>query len=173
MKKIEEFNFEKPKLFACYIGGKIEGCNIEMHDTVFVVAKNTAEFIANVKQKVTAFTSFHIDSWVVLQNVDGYEITLKKEKQTSDNKLYFVNLGSYLAGKFGENHFMHFCVAKSRSDAIEIAKKMIASNEELVHGDNIYNLDDCIKLDKIGDLFIHLIISEPENLVINNGYFNI
>ena len=172
MKKIEEFNFETPKLFACYIGGKIDGCNIEMHDTVFVVAKNTAEFIENVKQKVVAFESFHIDSWVILQNVDGYEISLENIKQTNENKLFFVNLGSYNKN-FGENHFMQFCVAKSRAEAIEIAKKMVQPDEELVHGDNIYNLDDCIKLDKIGDLFIHLMISEPQNLVINNGYFKI
>ncbi len=172
MKKIEEFNFETPKLFACYIGGKIANCNIEMHDTVFVVAKNTTEFIENVKQKVVAFESFHIDSWVVLQNVDGYEISLENTKQPNENKLFFVNLGSYNKN-FGENHFMHFCIAKSRAEAIEIAKKMVQPNEELVHGDNIYNLDDCIKLDKIGDLFIHLMISEPQNLVINNGYFKI
>ena len=173
MKKIEEFNFETPKLFACYIGGKIANCNIEMHDTVFVVAKNTTEFIENIKQKVVAFESFHIDSWVVLQNVDGYEISLENAKKTSENKLFFVNLGSYLAGKFGENHFMQFCVAKSRAEAIEIAKKMVQPDEELVHGDNIYNLDDCIKLDKIDDLFVHLIISKQQNLVINNGYFKI
>ena len=172
MQKIDEFLYSEPKLFACYIGGKIANCNIEMHDVVFVVAKNTAEFIENVKQKVVAFESFHIDSWVILQNVDGYEISLENIKQTNENKLFFVNLGSYNKN-FGENHFMQFCVAKSRAEAIEIAKKMVQPDEELVHGDNIYNLDDCIKLDKIGDLFIHLMISEPQNLVINNGYFKI
>ena len=96
-----------------------------MHDTVFVVAKNTQELIENIKQKVIAFESFHIDSWVVLQNVDGHEISLTDTKQTTENKLFFVNLGSYLAGKFGENHFMQFCVAKTRSEAIEVAKKMV------------------------------------------------
>ena len=172
MQKIDQFSYNEPKLFACFIGGKIANCNIEMHDVVFVVAKNTAEFIENVKQKVVAFESFHIDSWVILQNVDGYEISLENIKQTNENKLFFVNLGSYNKN-FGENHFMQFCVAKSRAEAIEIAKKMVQPDEELVHGDNIYNLDDCIKLDKIGDLFIHLMISEPQNLVINNGYFKI
>ena len=173
MQKIDEFSYNEPKLFACFIGGKIAGCSIEMHDTVFVVAKNTPVIIENVKQKVIAFESFHIDSWVVLQNVDGYEISLTDTKQTTENKLFFVNLGSYLAGKFGENHFMQFCVAKTRTHAIEITKKNIAPNEELVHGDNIYSLDDCIKLDKIDHLFINLIVAEPQNLVINNGYFKI
>ena len=173
MQKIDEFSYNEPKLFACYIGGKIANCNIEMHDTVFVVAKNTQEFIENVRQKVTAFASFHIDSWVVLQNVDGYEIILANTKQTTENKLFFVNLGSYLAGKFGENHFMHFCVAKNRPEAIEIAKKMVSPNEELVHGDNIYNLDDCIKLDKIDDLYVNLEKNEVKQFIINNGYFKI
>ncbi len=51
---------------------------------------------------------------------------------------------------------MSLCVAKSRNKAIEITKIKTPKNEKLVQGDNIYNMDDCIKVEKMDNFYVAL-----------------
>ncbi len=174
MNPLEGLNFEQPKLFVFYLGGKINGYNIEMHDVAFIVGKNSGDIVIQIKQKWPEFSGLHIDSYMMLENVDGYDLSLSTNKIESTEKLYFVNLGSYTNSKFGENHWMGFYVAKSRAEAIERAKTTVLQNEELVHGDNVYNLDDCIRLDKLDDIYINLHFSgKTVDLVATNGYMKL
>ena len=56
-----------------------------------------------------------------LDVVDGFEISLKKEKSDNkDKKLFFINLGAYKAGDFMEHHANTFLVGKL---ATEIKKR--------------------------------------------------
>lgn len=109
---------------------------------------------------------------MVLENIDGFDIKIIDNKPNNNGLgIYFVNLGSYTNDKFGENHFMSFCIAKSRSDAIETAKNMAPKSEEMLHGDNIYDIDDCIKLDSINNYYIEIRQSANSSILIsNNGY---
>jgi hypothetical protein len=173
MHNIKSFNFCEPKLFAFYLGGKIKGCNIEIHDVVFIIGKSNEDVLQKVKNKwIGTEKSLHLDSWIVLENVDGFDIKITGNKpNNNDLGLYFVNLGSYKKDKFGENHFMNFCIAKSRSDAIEITKNIVPRSQEMLHSDNIYDIDDCIRLDLIDNYYIEIWQSANKSkLISNNGY---
>jgi hypothetical protein len=170
---MKSFSFNKPKLFAFYLGGKVQGCNIEMHDVVFIVGKSNEDVLPQVKQKwIGTEKSLHVDSFVVLENIDSHDIKVTNQKTDNNGLgLYFVNLGSYTKDKFGENHFMNFCVAKSRSEAIEITRKTIPQSEDMMHGDNIDHIDDCIRLDSIDNYHVELKQSiNKSNLISTNGY---
>jgi len=40
-----------------------------------------------------------------------------------------------------------------------------------VHTDDLYDVDDCIKIDKVSEYYVHLIKTNiPERLEFNNGY---
>jgi hypothetical protein len=39
------------KLFSVYLGGRVEGCNIELHDVVFVVSESIQQSLSRIKEK--------------------------------------------------------------------------------------------------------------------------
>src|SRR5579862_751029 len=59
------------KLFAVYLGGRADHCNIELHDVVFVVGATIEETYPLLAKKWFGnLKGFHIDSYVELQNID-------------------------------------------------------------------------------------------------------
>lgn len=61
----------------------------------------------------------HIDAWMKVQQVNGYNVVLSNKSEThnqNDLKLYFVNLGGYKTGEFEEYHKKLFVVANGVSD---------------------------------------------------------
>src|SRR5580704_930310 len=93
------------KLFAVYLGGRAPRCNTELHDVVFVVGDSIEASYENLMKKWFGDPArLHIDSWIELQIVDGYRITLGTLPRPSLNRLYFINLGAYLPGQFTELH---------------------------------------------------------------------
>ena len=158
MSYIELTDCKEQKLFVFYLGGKVKGCNIEMHDVVFVVGHSNKDILQKVKNKWCGTKeSLHIDSWFILENIDGFDIKIvDKIPSDSEYSLYFVNLGSYKEGQFGENHFMGFYIAKSKSQAIKIAKSDVLKDQIIIHSDNIYDIDDCLNIDNIDNKYIAL-----------------
>jgi hypothetical protein len=83
----------RKKLFAVYLGGRADRCNIELHDVVFVVGSSIEEAYPLLAKKWFGnLQGFHIDSYVELQNIDGYKIEITKDfpKEESSKKLYFI-----------------------------------------------------------------------------------
>ncbi len=39
------------KLFACYLGGRVQGCHIEMHDVQFSVGETIEECYEDLRKK--------------------------------------------------------------------------------------------------------------------------
>lgn len=155
---LEKFSFDSPKLLIFYLGGNISGSHIEMHDVVFIVAKTDEEASKKIKDKWCGTEkSLHVDSWFVAEEIDGYNITvLQQQPLTKNIHLYFVNLGYYKTGVFGECHFMTLMPAESKIDAIEKTKKKCSHELEMLHSDNVYDLDDCICIDEVDRYFISL-----------------
>lgn len=94
-------------LYAVLLGGRAKGCNIELHDVVFVVGNSLEELYPQLVNKwfggVTK--SLHIDSSVALKYVDGYEVVISSNNDAiADDKKYIllisedINLG--FSGKF-------------------------------------------------------------------------
>src|ERR1700761_1035641 len=106
------------KLFAIYIGGEIKGANIELHDMRFVVAPSIADTYPELKRQWWGIPkSLHIDCWVELSSVDGYDGELRPQPFNGPEKLFYINLGGYETGEFLEKHKNVFIVASSMSEA--------------------------------------------------------
>lgn len=177
MAYLEQFSFESPKVLIFCLGGHTEHSKLEVHDVVFVVAKDDKE--ATEKMKKNWFgtqESLHVDSWWVVENINGYEVQITKAKSTSKNPyLYFVNLGFYIPSQFGEHHFMTLVTARSKSEAMKSAMSQCPSDLYMLHLDDVHNLDGCINIDKIDEYFITLEHTGSDRGLPQpvNGYFNL
>jgi hypothetical protein len=161
------------KLFAVYLGGRAPKCNTELHDIVFV----TGEAIDQTYQQLIdrwfgTPKGLHIDSWIELDIVDGYKISLSENAVENKMKLYFVNLGAYKENEFSEIHANKFLVAESVQEAKLRAKtELLIGWPERVHTDDIYEIESCVELNSIGAFHIGLTkTSDRGNLKPNNGY---
>jgi hypothetical protein len=169
-------NAPSPKLFAVYLGGNAKGSNIELHDVQFVVGntiEDTYDTLLDLWYGIP--DGLHLDSYMPLEVVDGHRVTLSQEKQNTDNetgkRLYFINLGAYQPGVFGEAHANKFMVASDAPTVKARAKAELMQNwGSPVHKDDLFELDDCVEIAAPG-WHIHLEpTDESETLDPVNGY---
>jgi len=137
------------KLFAIYIGGELEGANIELHDMRFVVAPSIVDTYEELRRQ-----------WwgVPKSQVDGYEVELRPEPFSGPKKLYYLNLGGYDAGEFLEKHKNVFMVARSATEVKRRAKTEAKSWNE-PHRDQMYEAEQAFSLDGYARerrLYLHL-----------------
>jgi len=145
------------KLFAVYLGGKADRCNIELHDVVFVAGSSIEATYPLLKKKWFGDPNrVHIDAYIALEIVDGYSISLTKEKCPGNQKLYFLNFGAYKPGVFAEFHENGFYVAETAADAIRKAKKELCKGLTAIHKDDLVEIDvdDIIELEEVDQFFI-------------------
>ncbi|NHN86256.1 DUF1543 domain-containing protein [Acetobacter musti] len=144
-------------LFIFYLGGSAPGANIEVHDVQFAVAgKPEDAHPALVKRWFGTRDSLHIDAWGIVDWADGFAVTVAKEKPVSKEKLYFINMGGYDKGALKEEHDFTFLVAATASEAKAKARTLLLPGLSHRHRDNFMEVDDCIPLEQIGGLYIHL-----------------
>ena len=158
------------KLFAVYLGGRADGCNTELHDVVFTCGNKIQDTYMDLIDKWFGNVDrLHIDSWVEIVHVDGYNISLSKNK---NNKLFFINLGGYDKNKFEELHESEFLVGEKKLSIKKRAKETLMKGLDQVHTDDLYDVDDCIEINKVSDYFINLKKddSKIKPLEYNNGY---
>ena len=147
------------KLFAIYIGGELEGTNIELHDMRFIAAPSITETYEELKRQWWGIPkSLHVDCWVELNQVDGYTVELLPEPFKGPQKLFYINLGGYQAGEFLERHKNVFIVANTVSDAKRRAIKeakpwSVPHRDEMYEAEQAFALDDSARQQR---LYIHL-----------------
>lgn len=135
------------KLFAVYIGGEMQGANIELHDMRFVAAPSLEATYAELRRQWWGIPgSLHIDGWCELTRADGYEVTLKQQPSEDENRLFYVNLGGYDPSHFTELHKNTFVVAPSASKAKVRALKTVR-DWDAFHMDDMYEAEQAIRLD--------------------------
>ena len=137
------------KLFAIYIGGRMPGATVELHDLRLVLAPSLKDTYAQLRREWWGIPeSLHLDCWSELTRADGYAVTLKPEPYNSPQKLYFVNLGGYDAAEFTELHKNIFIVAES-----DIKAKARALNTvrhwQTPHRDALYSVEDILCLNTL------------------------
>lgn len=162
---------DEPKLFAVYLGGRADRCNIELHDVVFVVGSCIEETYPLLAKKWFGnLNHFHIDSYIHLKNIDGYEIELSKTpfQDKTSKKLYFINLGAYKPYEFSEYHQSAFYVAEDAPDAIRRAKSELCQGLHTIHKDDVvlldhvsqgspdFDVDDILEIGTVDEYFISL-----------------
>ncbi|MCX7282141.1 MAG: DUF1543 domain-containing protein, partial [Alphaproteobacteria bacterium] len=105
------------KLFAVYLGGRAPKANTELHDVVFAVGIRIEDTYPQLLEKWFGNpVGLHLDSWLELDVVDGYRVTLSSAPSSQSEKLFFVNLGAY-DNNFTELHANGFYVATSPEGA--------------------------------------------------------
>lgn len=145
-------------LFVVCVGGMVEGCQVEMHDVRFVVGASIEECYEDLRSEwVGVPESLHLDAWLKLQYVDGYEVSFSDVPQEREEKLFFVNVGAYDANYFGELHEIGFFVCKSESEAKEKALANLCQGKFQVHRDDLRDVDDCLEVSRIGEQYVHLL----------------
>lgn len=151
-----------PKLFACYLWGRIDGCHIEMHDVQFCVWEKIEECYDDLRKKWVGWKSeCHIDAFLELKYVEWFEILLSNKKLSTETiKLFFVNAGGYIPEKFGELHEIGFYTGSSPEEVTKRALEKLCSLQKKPHKDDIYDVDDCISIEEVDWWHIGLIPTE-------------
>ena len=145
------------KLFMVYLGGTAPGANIEVHDIRFVVGETMKDTYAQLRQQwFGEAKGLHLDSYLEVHNIDGYQIKLVPQPVQQTQKLYFVNFGGYYPSHMAEQHEFMLCVASSAAEAKKRAKATLLTKAQSPHKDDLLALDDLIQLDQLQGYYIQL-----------------
>lgn len=124
-----------PSLFMIKIGARPKGRLIEQHDMYFGVGEEIGDFVEAINQHwLEVKNTWHLDAYRKVTVVDGHQIAWQPTENNSEPlknneplktelKLFFINLGGYLAGEFEEYHHKLLIVAPSQAEAIKQAKQ--------------------------------------------------
>ncbi|MFT9298881.1 MAG: DUF1543 domain-containing protein [Gluconobacter sp.] len=144
-------------LYVFYLGGAAPGANIEVHDVQFAIANQPEDAYPSLAERWFGVrNSLHVDAYGVIAWADGHAVTLSPEKPVGGKTLYFINMGGYAAGELKEEHAFTFLVAASPEEAKATAKKTLLPGYDHRHRDNFMEVDDCLPLEQIDGLYIHL-----------------
>lgn len=146
-----------PKLFAVYLGGVVAGCHIEQHDVRFAAGEKIEDTFDTLRSEwIGDFKKLHMDAYMELKYVDGYEVSLSSTPAIGGPNLYFVNCGGYDPNRFTELHEIGFFVGEAVDDVKRRALKAMLDGSASKHRDDLFDVDDCIRLGTVGDLHVHL-----------------
>jgi hypothetical protein len=115
------------KLFLVLLGCTPPNRHVEQHDIFLGVATTLEELFPEFK----AFWPegrVHVDAWREISKVENYRIVaktkdLEKSTDNADGKLFLMNLGGYLEGKFEEQHYIVLTVKPNKGAATREAKE--------------------------------------------------
>lgn len=125
------------KLFMVFVGGHIADSTIEVHDVMFIVSDTFENTFKEVKRRWYGNPdSLHIDSYKVLENIDGYKLVIGAR---NDMKLYMVNYGGINPDEMSEIHVNTFFVTDG--DPKEVAKKQMSQYKFMDHIDTITDIE--------------------------------
>ncbi|WP_269792767.1 DUF1543 domain-containing protein [Stenotrophomonas sp. Iso1] len=147
------------RLFVVMLGGRHARANTEVHDVVFAVAPSIEQTYAQLRQQwFGEAAGLHLDSWMTVDGVEQWQVRMSDAVPADGSPtLYFVNLGGYVPGAFGEDHRYLLVVA---DDAVEAKRKALQQAQaEWVkpHRDALLEVDSCLPLGPIGGLHVQLI----------------
>ncbi|MDN3378397.1 MULTISPECIES: DUF1543 domain-containing protein [unclassified Pseudoalteromonas] len=144
------------QLFMVYLGGRIQGCHIEMHDVRFVVGESIEQCYTKLKsQWVGDKNSVHMDSFMAIKHIDGYQVEVVEQPVAQQEKLFFVNLGAYRADSLAEQHDFALYVADNAEQAKQRAKEHLLAGLSHLHKDDLHDVDDCFAIDLL-DSQLHI-----------------
>lgn len=163
-------------LYVVMLGGRHPKAKIEVHDVVFVFGEHLPQLYPQLRQEwFGAAEGLHIDSWMAVDGVDNYKISLSNEAPAAkEPRLFFINLGGYQAGHFGEEHSYLLVVAEDKVSAKQKGKTILATQLatqwEKPHTDNLWDVDDCIAIDQLDGRYIKLSIEPHQGITQQNDY---
>ncbi|MGH8192601.1 MAG: DUF1543 domain-containing protein [Rhodanobacteraceae bacterium] len=161
------------RLIACVLGGTAPGAQTELHDVAFAVGESLEAVHAQLLASWFGDPhGLHVDAWCVLESVEGYRVRLARPAPENGLHLYFINIGGYHHGEFGERHAWGFFGAPNKSEAKLRAKQTLLQGSEQTHKDDLYDIDDCLRIQRVSGWHVHL-TPDPKATGprVINGYF--
>ncbi|MGB0514943.1 MAG: DUF1543 domain-containing protein [Wenzhouxiangellaceae bacterium] len=164
-----------PRLFAVCLGGRAPRCNVELHDVAFAVGTSLEDIhTALLASWFGTPDDLHVDAWAVLDRVPGHRVALSRQRSENALKLYFVNIGGYAEGEFGERHAWTFYAGANRGDVKLRARRELLRGKQSVHRDDLHAIDDMIVVDPGPGWHLHITPdAEAGAAEVTNGYFPI
>jgi hypothetical protein len=130
------------------LGCTPKGRYTEQHDIFFGIGSSLKELVPQMKAFwPEARGKIHIDAWREVTAVNHFSITIEpKITLTTNEKLYFINLGGYKENEFEEYHYKTLTVAESLGLASKVAKattfyKHFSFEGATSHIDDKYGID--------------------------------
>jgi hypothetical protein len=163
------------KLFMVVVGGDCKTSNVELHDVRFCVAGRIEDCYGELhRQWWGEPESLHLDGYAELTQADGFDIRLEAGAAAlSDPRLYFVNLGGYVSGFFGEAHENLLIVAANAKAAVAKAMARVQGWQQ-PHKDNVFQFDKALdvsaQLERLGLKLVLREARETRPLDISLGY---
>ena len=161
------------RLIACVLGGTAPRAKTELHDVAFAVG-DSLEGVHD--QLLDGWfgdpRGLHVDAWCFLDSVAGYRVQLSRTPPANGLHLYFINIGGYRPGVFAENHAWGFFGARNKAEAKRRAKQTLLQDHVEIHKDDLYAIDDCLKVARVGAWHVHLTPDAgASDSPVTNGYF--
>ena len=147
------------QLYQVMLGGHAPRATVELHDVVFAVGTDLKSLYGQLRAAWFGdLNGAHIDAWQVIAGVDGWRVRLDHAAPQADApKLFFVNLGGYISGRFGEEHRYELVVAQDMAQAKAAALAKVRGNGwNMPHRDALMEVDACLHIGAIGALHVHL-----------------
>lgn len=139
------------KLFAICVGGEHPRSNIEIHDIRFVVAETLEASFPMLRRTWWGRpATLHIDGYVLLDQADGWQVDLLRGSpdEAGRRRLWFVNVGGYTPGLFGEQHNYLFLAGEDRAGVWSRARAL-SPEWSGRHKDNLASIDSLIDIDSL------------------------
>jgi hypothetical protein len=155
------------KLFMFYVGGNCGNSNVELHDVRFSIGNVPEDCYDDLRRQWWGDPkSLHLDSWGIVEQADGYDVTLTDATLTAaaqkdaSPKLYFVNLGGYDPRQFGELHKNVLIAAPDIKSAKQKALKQV-NDWVQPHKDRIFEIEQAIDLTALTGQYGHALSLRP------------
>ena len=159
-------------LFVVMLGGKHPKAKIEVHDVVFVTGNRIEDCYPELRaQWFGSAAGMHIDSWMQVDGVEGYQVRFSEQAPAADElRLFFINLGGYTPGTFGEDHHYLLVTAQDKAQAKQKGKMHLPKSWDKPHTDAVLDVDECIAIDQIGGRYVRLIPGQHKETVHQSDY---
>ncbi len=161
------------RLIACVLGGTAPRARTELHDVAFAVGDSLDAVHPQLLDSwFGSPDGLHVDAWCFVDSVAGYRVRLHRAPADNGLHLYFVNIGGYRAGEFGERHAWALFGATSTGEAKARARASLLKGHEEIHKDDLHAVDDCLRIGNVAGWHVHLEPAEGAlDPSITNGYF--
>jgi hypothetical protein len=163
---------EVQMLFIVMLGGKHRQAKIEVHDVVFVAGDSLQGCYRQLRESWFGLQDgLHIDSWLEVDGIEDYRIQLSAlAPAAGEPRLYFINLGGYERGVFGEAHRYVLVTARNKTEAKALGKQRMLAGWLKPHTDALLDVDDCLPVDQAGGHYVHLVRGPHRGIVQRSDY---
>ncbi|KAF1708938.1 hypothetical protein CSC70_12660 [Pseudoxanthomonas kalamensis DSM 18571] len=160
------------RLFVVMLGGTHPRAKVELHDVAFAVGDTLESVYPQLREQWFGEPrGMHVDSWMEVDGVEGWKVRLSAEPAAEGSpKLFFINLGGYEPGAFGEAHKYLLLVAADAAEAKRKGKAQAAAEWMLPHKDALYEVDDCIPVEAAGGRHLRLTQGPHAGIAYHSDY---